>query len=135
MSLSKAKLIELPKITDKRGSLSFVEGNRDIPFTIKRIYYLYDSHPNSERGAHGHKKLEQVIIPLAGSFNFILDDGYNRQSFFMDKPWVGLYVPPMMWRDVNNFSPNSVCLVLASDIYEEEDYYRNYQEFLNAVRK
>lgn len=135
MSLSEVKLIELPKITDFRGSISFAEGNNHIPFDIKRVYYLYESPPNAERGAHGHKKLEQVIIPISGSFDFILDDGHARQKYVLDKPWVGLYVPPMMWRDVNNFSVGSVCLVLASDTYKEEDYYRDYQEFLNAARK
>lgn len=135
MTLSKVKLIELPKITDVRGSISFVEGNNHIPFEIKRIYYLYNSPQEAERGNHGHKKLEQLIIPIAGSFTFVLDDGYARQDFFLDKPWMGLYIPPMMWREVNNFSVGSVCLVLASDVYEEEDYYRDYQEFLNAVRK
>lgn len=135
MSLSQAYLIDLPKITDQRGNLSFIEGKIHIPFDIKRIYYLYDSPPHSERGFHGHKELEQVIIPIAGSFNFTLDDGHNRQDFLLNKAWVGLYVPPMMWREVNHFSPGSICLVLASDTYKEEDYYRDYQEFLNAVRK
>lgn len=135
MSLENAKLINFPKIDDSRGSLSFIEGNRHIPFEIKRIYYLYNNNFDVKRGAHGHKKLEQIIIPISGSFNFILDDGFNQKSFFLESPHIGLYVPSMMWRDLNSFSPGSICLVLASDVYDEEDYYRNYQEFLDAVRK
>lgn len=134
MSLKKAKIIDFPKISDHRGNISFIEGNRDIPFDIKRVYYLYDVPAEAERGSHGHKELQQVIISLAGTFDFTLDDGYNKQVFSLRKPWEGLYVPPMIWRELNNFSSGSVCLVLASDIYKEEDYYRNYQDFLNAVK-
>jgi uncharacterized RmlC-like cupin family protein len=134
MSLKNIQLIDFPKISDERGNISFVEGKRHIPFDIKRIYYLYDVPTEAERGAHGHKTLEQVIISIAGSFDFILDDGYNKQTFSLKKPWEGLYVPPMMWRELNSFSSGSVCLVLASDIYKEEDYYRDYKEFLDGVK-
>ena len=134
MSLSKAQLLYFPKLTDHRGNISFVEGKRHIPFDIKRVYYLYDVPTEAQRGAHGHKTLEQVIIPISGSFEFTLDDGCNRQTFFLKKPWEGLYVPPMLWRELNSFSSGSVCLVLASDFYKEEDYYRNYKEFLDGVK-
>jgi uncharacterized RmlC-like cupin family protein len=113
--------------------LSFIEYPQHIPFEIKRIYYIYDISEGAERGAHGHKKLEQVIIPLSGSFDLTLDDGHTRKTFSLKKPWQGLYIPPMMWRDLNNFSSGSVCLVLASDVYKEEDYYRDYKDFLNDV--
>lgn len=135
MSLDLVKIIDFPKISDHRGNLSFIESNKHIPFDIKRIYYLYDSPTESERGEHGHKKLQQIIIAISGSFNFTLDDGYNRKNFYLENPWQGLYVPPMMWRELNNFSSGSVCLVLASDFYSEDDYYRNYEDFLNAVKK
>ena len=135
MSLKDVQLIDFPKISDDRGNISVVEGNRQIPFDIKRVYYLYDVPTEAQRGAHGHKTLEQAIIAISGSFEFTLDDGYNRQTFFLKKPWQGLYVPPMMWRELNSFSSGSVCLVLASDIYKEDDYYRNYKEFLDDVKR
>ena len=134
MSLTNVKIIDFPKITDHRGSLSFVEGNKHIPFDIKRIYYLYDIPTNIERGAHGHKELEQIVIPISGSFDFTLDDGYKRKTFSLKEPSQGLYVPSMMWRELTDFSSGSVCLILASDVYKEEDYYRNYEEFLDAVK-
>jgi hypothetical protein len=133
--LSKVQLLDFPKISDDRGNISFVEGKKHIPFDIKRVYYLYDVPTESQRGAHGHKTLEQVIIAISGSFEFTLDDGYNRQTFFLKKPWQGLYVPPMMWRELNSFSSGSVCFVLASDVYKEDDYYRDYKEFLDDVKR
>lgn len=134
MSIEDAKIINLPKITDPRGNLSVIEGSKHIPFEIKRIYYLYDMPAEAERGAHGHKKLQQLIIPLAGSFELILDDGLNKKSFYLKKPWEGLYIPPMMWRELKDFSSGAVCLVLASDYYDEKDYFHDYNVFLNAVR-
>lgn len=135
MSLDLVKIINFPKISDQRGNLSFIESNKQIPFDIRRIYYLYDVPTDAERGAHGHKKLQQVIIPISGSFDFSLDDGTKKQKFSLKRPWEGLYVPPMMWRELDNFSSGSVCLVLASDFYTEDDYYRNYKDFLDDVRK
>jgi dTDP-4-dehydrorhamnose 3,5-epimerase-like enzyme len=134
MPLNNAKLIDFPKISDHRGNMSFVEGKKHIPFDIKRIYYLYDVPKEAQRGAHGHKTLEQIIIAISGSFDFTLDDGYHRKIFSLKKPWQGLYVPPMMWRELDSFSSGSVCLVLASDFYKEEDYYRNYKEFLDDAK-
>ncbi len=131
--MNNISLLTFPQIKDPRGNLSFIEYPQHIPFEIKRIYYIYDISEGAERGAHGHKKLEQVIIPLSGSFDLTLDDGHTRKTFSLKKPWQGLYIPPMMWRDLNNFSSGSVCLVLASDVYKEEDYYRDYKDFLNDV--
>lgn len=134
MTIEQAKLIRLTKISDPRGNLSVVENHKDIPFEIKRIYYLYDMPAEAERGAHGHKKLEQLIIPLAGSFELILDDGHTKQSFYLKKPWEGLYIPPMMWRELKDFTSGAVCLVLASEYYDEQDYFRDYNEYLKAIR-
>jgi dTDP-4-dehydrorhamnose 3,5-epimerase-like enzyme len=126
-------IIDLPKITDQRGNLTFIEGLNHIPFQIKRVYYLYDVPAEAERGAHGHKKLEQFVVPLAGSFEFVLDDGFERKSYYLKKPWQGLYIPPMMWRELKDFSSGAVCLVLASELYDEADYFRDYNEFLQAA--
>lgn len=133
MSLKQCRLINLPKIGDERGMLSFVEGNQHVPFAIKRIFYLYDVPETKSRGAHAHKKLEQFIIGLGGSFEVELDDGRSKQRFELDQPWQGLYIPPMIWTSVENFKNNAVCLVLASDVYDEADYYRNYEEFKGEV--
>lgn len=129
------KLIQLPTLSDHRGGLAFIEGNTHIPFDIKRVYYLYDVPPNRERGAHGHKELEQILISLNGSFEVHLDNGSDKKFFLLSNPGIGLYVPKMMWRDLKYFTPGSVCLVLASQVYSEDDYYRNYQDFLNDCRK
>lgn len=127
------RMIDLPRFTDPRGSLSFVEAGRHIPFDIKRIYYLYDVPAGAARGAHGHKHLEQLIIAIAGSFDIVLDNGKGRQRYSLHEPHRGLYVPRMMWRDLENFSPGAVCMVLASDFYDESDYFRDYGSFLDAI--
>ncbi len=133
MSIEDSRIIELPKISDPRGNLTFVEGGRHIPFDIKRVYYLYDVPGGSERGAHGHRDLQQLIIAMSGSFDITLDDGHNKRSFHMNRSYYGLYVPPMMWREIDNFSSGAVCMVLASDYYNEADYFRDYEQFLKAV--
>lgn len=125
--------MDLPKFSDPRGALSFVEGGRHIPFDIKRVYYLYDVPGQVERGEHGHRRLEQLMIPLGGSFDVELTDGADRRSFHLDDPAVGLYVSPMIWRRLQNFSSNATCLVLASLPYDEEDYFRDYDAFLKAA--
>jgi uncharacterized RmlC-like cupin family protein len=135
MSLERAHFLTFPKLTDPRGNISFIEGNTHVPFEIKRVFYLYDIPTKAQRGAHGHKVLEQVIISISGSFNCTLDDGYNKKLFLLQKPCQGLYVPPMVWGELDGFSSGSVCLVLASDLYKEDDYYRNYKDFLDAVRR
>ena len=134
MSIKECKLIQLPKITDPRGNLTFIEGNHHIPFDIKRGYYLYDVPGGAERGGHAHKQLQQLIISISGSFDVILDDGYEQRRFHMSRSYYGLYLGSMIWRELDNFSSASVCMVLASTVYEESDYYRDYQEFLEAVK-
>ncbi|MFA5370485.1 MAG: FdtA/QdtA family cupin domain-containing protein [Sideroxydans sp.] len=133
MSVEDSRIIDLPKISDPRGNLTFVEGGRHIPFDIKRVYYLYDVPGGSERGAHGHRDLQQLIIAMSGSFDITLDDGHNKRSFHMNRSYYGLYVPPMMWREIDNFSSGAVCMVLASDHYDEADYFRDYEKFLKAA--
>lgn len=136
MALEDCRIIGLPKISDPRGNLTFVEGGRHIPFEIKRVYYLYDVPGGSERGAHGHRNLQQLIIAMSGSFDITLDDGRDKRSFHMNRSYYGLYVPPMMWREIDNFSSGAVCMVLASDYFDEADYFRDYEQFLKAtIRK
>jgi len=135
MNLSKCKIIDLPKISDRRGNLTFIEENRHIPFKIKRVYYLYDVPGGESRGGHAHKRLQQFIIAASGSFDVILDDGFERKKFHLNRSYYGLYVAPMIWRELNNFSSGSVCLVLASDFYDENDYIRDYETFKKMVRK
>jgi len=133
MSIKNCRIIELPKISDPRGNLTFVEGGNHIPFDIKRVYYLYDVPGGSSRAAHGHKALHQLIIAMSGSFDIKLDDGVETKIFHLNRSYYGLYVPPMIWRDLDNFSSGSVCMVLASEIYQESDYYRDYEHFIDAV--
>ena len=134
MSVSEAKLIQLPKISDPRGNLTFIEGSRHVPFDLKRVYYLYDVPGGETRAGHAHKQLEALMIAVSGSFEVILDDGTARKSFFLNRSYYGLYIPKMVWRELENFSSGSVCLVLASEIYDESDYYRDYNKFLKAVK-
>lgn len=129
----KCRIIELPKITDPRGNLTFVESLKHVPFEIRRVYYLYDVPGGESRAGHAHKTLQQLIIAVSGSFDVIIDDGKSRQTFHMNRANLGLYVPPMVWRELNNFSSGSVCLVLASALYSEEDYIRTYESFKSAL--
>ena len=131
MQLEKCKMVDLPKIGDPRGNLTFIEGGRHVPFDIRRVYYLYDVPGGAERGGHAHKDLHQLIIAMSGSFDVVLDDGFNKKRIHLNRSYNGLYVCPMIWRELDNFSSGSVCMVLASNHYDESDYYRNYQEFLN----
>lgn len=120
---------------DSRGSLIALEGNKDIPFEIKRVYYIFDTKEGVVRGHHAHKTLEQVLICLSGSCTIVLDDGIERTEVLLDKPNIGLYVGPNMWREMKDFTPDAVLLVLASDWYDEADYIRNYSEFLAYLQK
>jgi dTDP-4-dehydrorhamnose 3,5-epimerase-like enzyme len=131
-SISECKVILLPKIADPRGNLTFIEGDRHIPFAIRRVYYLYDVPGGAERGGHAHKELHQLIIAMSGSFDVVLDDGAERKRFHLNRSYAGLYVCPMIWRGIDNFSSGSVCMVLASNRYEEDDYYRDYAEYVNV---
>lgn len=126
-------MIQLPKIKDQRGNLTFVESFQHVPFEIKRVYYLYDVPAGEERGGHAHLELIQAIISLAGSFKVHLDNGSTKMAYQLNRPFEALIVPQMWWRELKDFSSGSVCLVLASRIYEEEDYIRSYKEFLGVV--
>jgi hypothetical protein len=132
VNIELCKIIDLPKIQDPRGNLTFVESNNQIPFGIERVYYLYDVPGGSERGGHAHKGLHQLIIAMSGSFDVVLDDGRNKKRIHLSRSYYGLYVCPMIWRELDNFSSGSVCMVLASNKYDETDYYRNYAEFMRA---
>ncbi|QIB91981.1 sugar 3,4-ketoisomerase [Methanosarcina mazei] len=133
MSIKDCKIIDIPKITDPRGNLSVIEGSVHIPFDIKRVYYLYDVPGGSERGGHAHIELQQLIIAISGSFDVILKDGFETEKFHLNRSYYGLYVPNMIWRELNNFSSGSVCLVFASTFYDEADYIRDYRQFLRKV--
>ena len=134
MALNDCKLISFQKITDGRGDLSFIEGGpgRHIPFEIKRIYYLY--HLNVDRGKHAHKTLSQLMLAIHGSFDVELDDGFEKKFFHLSHPNEGLWIVPGLWRELNHFSPDAVCLVLASEYFDESDYIRDYSEFLQYAK-
>ena len=126
------RILQLPKIADVRGNLSFVEGERHIPFPIRRVYWIYDVPGGESRGGHAYRKLEEFIIAASGSFDVVVDDGRDRQVVQLNRSYFGLYVPPMIWRGIENFSSNSVTLILGSLPYSEEDYLRDYQAFVRA---
>jgi hypothetical protein len=133
MSIEHCKIIELPKISDPRGNLSFIESDRHVPFDIQRVYYLYDVPGGSDRGSHAHKNLHQFIVAMSGSFDVVLDDGRETKRFHLNRSYYGLYVCPMMWRDLDNFSSGAVCMVLASAYYDVTDYIRNYSDFVSRA--
>ena len=134
MALQDCRIIDLPKINDVRGNLTFIEENRHVPFGISRVYYLYDVPGGAERGGHAHKELHQLIVAMSGSFDVLLDDGVEKKRFHLNRSYYGLYVCPMIWREIDNFSSGSVCMVLASNLYDEADYYRVYDEFLQSLK-
>ncbi|MGB3206625.1 MAG: FdtA/QdtA family cupin domain-containing protein [Crinalium sp.] len=134
MRIEECRIISLPKISDPRGNLTFIESDRHIPFDIKRVYYLYDVPGGAERAGHAHKELQQLFIAMSGSFDILLDDGFIKKTYHMNRSYYGLYVCPLIWREINNFSSGAVCMVLASTFYDEADYYRDYHQFLAAVR-
>ena len=135
MSLRSCKLVRLPQVCDPRGNLTFVEGGRHVPFEIRRVYYLYDVPGGSERGGHAHRELQQLLVALSGSFDVLLDDGREQKRYHLNRSHFGLYIAPMVWRQLDNFSSGSVCLVLASAPYDESDYHRDYPTFLEQVRR
>lgn len=134
MNIERARIIELPKILDRRGNLSIIEEFKNIPFKIERTYWIYDVPGGEVRGGHAYKENQEFIIALSGSFDVILDDGKEKRTFSLNRSYYGLYVPKGLWREMNNFSTNSLALVLASTSYNVNDYIYNYQDFLSFDR-
>lgn len=135
MGIDECKLIDLPKISDPRGNLTFLETGRHIPFEFQRVFYLYDVPGGDSRAGHALKTCHQFLIAISGSLDVILHDGRDVQRYNLNRSYYGLYLPPLIWRELDNFSSGSVCLVLASECYDEEDYLRDYSAFLKAVSK
>lgn len=133
MSIHDCTVVSLPKIADPRGNLTFIEGNRHVPFSIERVYYLYDVPGGADRGGHAHKELQQLLVAMSGSFDVVLDDGSERKKVHLNRSYNGLLIRSMIWRELENFSSGAVCLVLASRRYEEDDYYRDYDTFQRAT--
>jgi dTDP-4-dehydrorhamnose 3,5-epimerase-like enzyme len=133
-SATGCRIVELPRIADPRGNLTMVENHDQVPFAIQRVYYLYDVPGGEVRGGHAHRELEQLVIAASGSFEVLVDDGVHQERFFLNRSYFGLYIPRLVWRELDNFSSGSVCLVIASQPYDEGDYFRSYEEFLAAAR-
>lgn len=134
MNLADCQLINLPKIADPRGNLTFLEGGRHVPFAFKRVFYLYDVPGGADRGGHALRTCHQFLIAMSGSFDVLLDDGQEKKRVHLNRSYYGLHIPPLIWREMDNFSSGAVCLALASENYSEADYYRLYEDFLAAVR-
>jgi hypothetical protein len=134
-TINDCKLLEFPKNHQINGNLTSITNRKEVPFDIKRIYYLYDVPGGNSRGGHAHKNLYQIMVALSGSFTVTLDDGTNKQSFHLFQPYQGLLIPPGLWRDLDTFSSGSICMVLASELYSEEDYFREYEEYLEYKRQ
>ena len=135
MKMDAVRIIQLPKVLDKRGNLSIIEELKNIPFTIERTYWIYDVPGGESRGGHAYRENEEFIVALSGSFDVILDDGNERKTFSLNRSYYGLYVPKGIWRERNNFSTNSLALILSSTVYEERDYIRDYNDFLKMKRR
>lgn len=133
--INQAKIIELPRIFDDRGNLSFLEGNSHIPFEINRTYWIYDVPGGEKRGSHAFKKLHEFIIALSGSFDVVIDNGKDKIKYSLNRSYYGLYIPNLVWRTFENFSTNSLCLVVASDFFNPDDYIHNYKVFLDFLNK
>lgn len=129
------RIIELPKFLDKRGNLSFIEEFKQIPFKIERTYWIYDVPGGEHRGGHAYRENEEFIVALSGSFDVILDDGTNKTTYSLNRSYYGLYVPKGIWREMSNFSTNSLALILASTPYTHNDYIRDYQEFKTIINE
>ena len=129
MNIENCRIIDLPKIADPRGNLTFVEQGKHVPFDISRVYYLYDVPGGSERGGHAHKDLSQLIIAMSGSFDVVLSDGINEEKFSLNRSYYGLYVPNLLWRRIENFSTNSLALIVSNVAYNEKDYIRDFEVF------
>ena len=134
-SIFQCNIIELSKINDRAGNLSFVENSKNIPFDIKRVYYIYDVPGGSDRGGHAHKNLEQFVIAVSGAFEVSLDDGTNKKIVRLDRPFMALHIQKGIWRETRNFTSGSVCMVIASEDYLDDDYIYNYNEFIAYTQK
>lgn len=133
LNIDQAQEIDLPKILDERGNLSFIQYPNQLPFEMKRVYWIYDVPGGEQRGGHAYKNLYEVIIAISGSFDVTIDTGTEIYKFSLNRSYRAVYVPKMVWRSLSNFSTNSLCLILASDQYSEEDYIRDYLEFKNLI--
>ena len=133
-SVEECRLIDLPKISSHSGNLTFIESGRHLPYDFQRVYYIYDIPGGAMRSSHAHKESHQFLIAISGSFDVTLDDGSSTKKFHLNRSHIGLYVCPAMWRDLDNFSTGAICLVFSSAYYDEKDYWRNYDDFINAVR-
>ena len=133
MNIKNCRLIDLPKISDPRGNLTFIEAKTHIPFEIKRVFYLYDVPGGADRAGHALKSCHQFLVAMSGSFDVVLYDGKEKGRIHLNRSYYGLHIPPMIWREIDNFSSGSVCLALASEIYDPDDYYRDYNEYLRAL--
>jgi hypothetical protein len=134
-TVNDCRIIELPKISERKGSITPVYGGVQIPFDVARVYYLYDVPGGESRGGHAHKELRQCIVSVMGAFDVVLDDGNERRRIHLDRAYYGLQIPQMIWRELENFSSGGICLVLASMSYDENDYIRDYKEFLRKKQK
>jgi len=132
-TINDCPFLEFPTIGQPGGQLTFIEGNNHVPFAIKRVFYIYDVPTGGDRGAHAHYYLHQILICLSGSYDVVLDDGHSKRNIKLNRPWKGLYIPPMIWASEINFDPGSVCLVLASHDYDEADYIREYSKFISVT--
>jgi hypothetical protein len=133
MTLKNCRIIELPKIPDARGNLTFIEAERHVPFEFKRIFYLYDVPGGESRAGHALKTCQQFLVAMSGSFDVVVDNGTENKRYHLNRSYYGLYIPSLIWREIDNFSSGSVCLVLASEFYSEADYYRDYAKFQHVV--
>jgi len=133
MSIKNCRILDLPRLHDPRGNLTFIEGYKHIPFDFKRIFYLYDVPGGAIRAGHALKTCHQFLIASSGSFDVVVDDGRQKERYQLNRPYYGLYIPPLIWREIENFSSNAICFALASETYATNDYYRDYSDFVNEV--
>lgn len=132
--MNEPRIIELPKNLDKRGNLSFIEGENHIPFKINRSFWIYDVPGGAKRGGHAYKENQEFIVALSGSFDVVIDNGHEKKTYHLNRSYYGLYIPKMYWREMENFSTNSLSLVLSSTVFSEDDYIRDYEQFLLHVK-
>lgn len=134
-SVYECSIVHLPKVHNEAGNITALENGRDIPFDVKRVYYLYDVPGGAERGGHGHRNLQQFIVALSGSFDVLINDGSNKKVVHLDRPYIGLHMVAGIWRELINFSSGAICLVLASEKYTEADYIRDFEEYQNFIKE